>query len=92
MLDRHVFNCAAPFITHSMHSMRSMTPSPQTPPFIIEHHYSSQLEKQLAAAERCAAELKEVSTSLTGARVEDMELLKVSPRLAVLASQRQRGD
>jgi hypothetical protein len=37
-----------------------------------------QLEKQLAAAERCAAELKDLSTSLTGVRQEDMEMLKVS--------------
>lgn len=42
-----------------------------------------QLEKQLAAAERCTLELKELSASLTGVRQEDVELLKVGVALSL---------
>ena len=37
----------------------------------------AQLETQLAAAERCSAELRELTTQLGSVRQEDVEVLKV---------------
>lgn len=41
----------------------------------------AQLETQLAAAERCAAELHELTTQLGSVRQEDVEVLKVGSML-----------
>ena len=38
----------------------------------------AQLEMELAAAERCAAELRDVATQLGSVKQEDVEALKVS--------------
>ncbi len=38
----------------------------------------AQLEMQLAAAERCSAELREINTALGSGRQEDVEVLRVS--------------
>lgn len=38
----------------------------------------AQLEMQLAAAERCSAELREITTALGSVRQEDVEVLRVS--------------
>lgn len=59
----------------------ALTPHPAALPLHPAAHQVAQLETQLAAAERCAAELRELSAQLGSVRQEDVEVLKVGSSL-----------